>query len=540
LGRFLAHFETQKGKSVFISPLFLGKIAVLVFACGYYYFLRKFELIIGLVLALYLLQGLRVFWGVFKRNLLHPEITQKSLVLIGVSHFAVFVLGAAVFALFLGEMSLLDFAFAAFCLLAIDILLPIIVSLVVLGLQPITIWKKNKTINQARAIIEKRSDLLVIGITGSFGKSGVKELLSHILSKKYKVLKTKANQNTEMGVSQTIIDNLKPEHQVFVCEMGAVHKGKIAQTASIVKPKIGILTGINQQHLGVFGSQKNIIDAKFELLESLPENGATVLNFVSQLICNNFDSKKDNIKSNKIIFAGKDIFASDIKATADNLSFTLNYQNQKIAINANAKGAWMADTIILSIAGAIAAGMELSDIAQTINQTDFAPFNIKSNLVEVKLPLSSRFKSSGSLTSTTSTKLNVLDSTYSANPDGVMAHLDYLNLWPKKKAIIMPCLIELGKESKKIHFEIGKKIGEVCDLAIITAKDRFGEIKNGALLQCSKHCNDPAMLRALQNNIIFCDNPKKIAQTIKNRLSAGDVILLEGRLPRDIADFKKN
>jgi len=523
LGRFLAHFETQKGKSVFISPLFLGKIAVLVFACGYYYFLRKFELIIGLVLVLYLLQGLRAFWGILRRNLLHPEITQKSLVLIGVSHFAVFVLGAAVFALFLGEMSLLDFAFAAFCLLAIDILLPIIVSLVVLGLQPITIWKKNKTINQARAIIEKRSDLLVIGITGSFGKSGVKELLSHILSKKYKVLKTKANQNTEMGVSQTIIDNLKPEHQVFVCEMGAVHKGKIAQTASIVKPKIGILTGINQQHLGVFGSQKNIIDAKFELLESLPENGATVLNFVSQLICNNFDSKKDNIKSNKIIFAGKDIFASDIKATADNLSFTLNYQNQKIAINANAKGAWMADTIILSIASAIAAGMKLSDIAQTINQTDFAPFNIR--LVEV----SPRQACLGD-TSTHLPNLTIIDSTYSSNPDGVMAHLDYLKIWEGGRVVIMPCLIELGKESKKIHFEIGKKIGEVCDIAIIATKDRFGEIKKGAL-----------SARMLPENIIFCDNPKKIADLIKNRLSDGDIVLLEGRLSQEInALFKKN
>lgn len=93
----------------------------------------------------------------------------------------------------------------------------------------------------------------------------------------------------------------------------------------------------------------------------------------------------------------------------------------------------------------------------------------------------------------------------------------------------MPCLIELGKESKKIHFKIGEKIVEVCDLAIITTKDRFSEIKKGALSAQMK-----------PENIIFCDNPKKIAQIIKNRLSAGDVILLEGRLPRDIADFKKN
>jgi len=70
--------------------------------------------------------------------------------------------------------------------------------------------EKNKIINQARAIIAGRVDLVVIGIAGSYGKSGAKELLAHILSQKYKVLKTRANQNTEMGVSQTVINDLNP------------------------------------------------------------------------------------------------------------------------------------------------------------------------------------------------------------------------------------------------------------------------------------------------------------------------------------------
>jgi len=515
-GRFWAHFETKIGKSIFLNPLFLGKIAALLFIAGYYYFVHKIGLIIGLALALYLLQSVRVFWGIFRRNLIHPELTQKSVFLIGAAHFVVFGSGFAIFGLFLGEMSLIHFAISAFCLLAIDILMPLIISLVVLGLQPLTIWKKNKIIGQARTIIEKQPDLLVIGIAGSYGKSGVKELLAHILSQKYKVLKTRANQNTEMGVSQTIINDLKSEHQIFVCEIGAVHKGKIAQTAGIVKPRIGILTGINQQHLGVFGSQKNIVAAKFELLGALPENGTAILNFTSPLVRDNFDAKKDGISAQKIIFAGNDIFASDIQTKIDNLSFILNYQNQKIKIDTNARGAWMAETIILSIAGAVSAGIELAAVAAIVNQTDFTPFNIKKILVEVKPPLS------GGQTSTNS-NFNVLDSTYSANPDGVMAHLDYLKLWPQKKAIIMPCLIELGNESKKIHFEIGKKIGEVCDLAIITAKERFGDIKKGALAGGMK-----------PENIIYCDNPKKISELLQTRLTANDIILLEGRLPQEI------
>ena len=526
-GRFLAHFETRKGKSIFLNPLFLGKIAALLFFAGYYYFVHKIGLIIGLALALYLLQGVRTFWGIFCRNLIHPELTQKSVFLIAAAHFVVFGSGLAIFGLLLGEMSLIHFAVSAFCLMVIDILMPLIISSVVLGLQPLTVWKKNKIIGQARAIIAGRADLTVIGIAGSYGKSGAKELLAHILSQKYKVLKTQANQNTEMGVSQTVINDLKPEHQIFVCEIGAVHKGKIRQTAEIVKPKIGILTGINQQHLGVFGGQKNIIDAKFELLEALPENGAAILNFSSLIIRESFDAKKEKINAQKIIFAGKDIFASEIQTKIDSLSFILNYQDQKIKIDTNARGAWMAETIILSIAGAIAAGVELAAVAAIINQTDFTSFNIKKILVnlvevvEVKPPL----KFSGGLTSTNS-DFNFLDSTYSSNPDGVIAHLDYLKLWSGKKVIIMPCLIELGNESKKIHFEIGQKIGEVCDLAIITAKERFGDIKKGALAGGMK-----------PENIIYCDNPKKISELLQTRLTANDIILLEGRLPQEVIDI---
>jgi len=513
-GRFLAHFETRKGKSIFLNPLFLGKIAALLFFAGYYYFVHKIGLIIGLALALYLLQGVRTFWGIFCRNLIHPELTQKSVFLIAAAHFVVFGSGLAIFGLLLGEMSLIHFAVSAFCLMVIDILMPLIISLVVLGLQPLTIWKKNKILNQAREIIKGRTDLSVIGIAGSYGKSGVKDLLAHILSQKYKVLKTRANQNTEMGVSQTIINDLKPEHQIFVCEIGAVHKGKIAQTAGIVKPRIGILTGINQQHLGVFGGQKNIVDAKFELLEALPENGTAILNFTSPLVRDNFDAKKDGISAQKIIFAGNDIFASDIQAKIDNLSFILNYQDQKIKIDTNAKGAWMAETIILSIAGAASAGMELAAVAAIVNQTDFTPFNLELKRVGPFLTKKGP---------TLFEEINIINSTYSANSDGVMAHLDYLKLWSGKKAIIMPCLIELGKESKKIHFEIGQKIAAVCDLAIIATKDCFKEIKAGALSAGMK-----------PENIIFSDKPKKISELLQTRLTAGDILLLEGRLPQEI------
>jgi UDP-N-acetylmuramyl pentapeptide synthase len=115
--------------------------------------------------------------------------------------------------------------------------------------------------------------------------------------------------------------------------------------------------------------------------------------------------------------------------------------------------------------------------------------------------------------------LNIIDSMYSANPDGVIAALEYLKVWPDKKVIVMPCLIELGKVSKAVHKRIGEKIAEVCDLAIITTKDRFDDIKEGG---------------GGSEKIVFIENPTSIIKKIKSTTQPGDVVLLEGRVPKEL------
>ncbi|HOK00806.1 MAG TPA: cyanophycin synthetase, partial [Candidatus Pacearchaeota archaeon] len=129
----------------------------------------------------------------------------------------------------------------------------------------------------------------------------------------------------------------------------------------------------------------------------------------------------------------------------------------------------------------------------------------------------------------TKSGLNILDSSYSANPDGVIADLNYLSIYPRKKIIIMPCLIELGKVSKEIHQKIGRKIGEVCDLSIITTKDRYEDIKKGAIESGMK-----------EENIIFDENTDTILKRIKNFVSVGDVVLIEGRVSKELVERLKS
>ena len=175
---------------------------------------------------------------------------------------------------FLAEILLILY----FSFVWVIILTIIFIPLIFLSFQiPSAIWRKI-LINKAEEKRLKFKNLLVIGITGSFGKTSTKEFLATILSEKFKVLKTREHQNSEVGMSQCILHELKQEHEIFVCEMGAYNKGGIKLLCDIAKPKIGILTGINEQHMATFGSQENIIKTKYELIESLPEDGIAFFN----------------------------------------------------------------------------------------------------------------------------------------------------------------------------------------------------------------------------------------------------------------------
>ena len=133
-------------------------------------------------------------------------------------------------------------------------------------------------INDAKKIIKNCPDLLVIGITGSFGKTSVKYFLDELLSVKYNVLKTPGNFNTTLGVVKTIRSSLRATHDIFLCEMGAKNIGDIKEICDIVHPKMGIITSVGEMHLESFKSIENVRKTKFELADSLPENGKIFLN----------------------------------------------------------------------------------------------------------------------------------------------------------------------------------------------------------------------------------------------------------------------
>lgn len=443
IGRFLDHFRTAKGKQIFLNPVFLGKIALF----SALFFSEQFAYVL---FALYFLEALQAAKQAYLKKLLKPVLTLKILILLLV--LVVFAAG---------------FVQDPPSLLLFDILTFVFVSIAVLLFQPFFVWQRSRIIAAARKKREQHKTLIVIGITGSYGKTSTKEFLAHILSEKFKVLKTKEHQNSEVGISQCILKELKPEHEVFVCEMGAYNKGGIKLLASIAKPKIGMLTGINEQHMATFGSQENIIKAKYELIESLPQDGMAFFN-ANNKYCQDL-YQKTGIK--------KMLYGKEAKSLGE-------------------------ENILGAMAVAKELGMTDEEIAKGVQ-------GIANTFPGVQVTT----KKGG---------LTIIDATYSANPDGVMANLGYLETFPGKKVLVMPCLIELGASSKEVHERIGKRVSEVCDLAIITTKDRFEDIKKGA---------------GGSGKVVFLEDPARIVGAIKSATKPGDAVLFEGRIPQKVLDL---
>ena len=477
--------EIKRKKSIFFSrqfflalfcllPLSLSK--KLFFVVPFFYFL----------LSLYSLFSLK------RKRWILPQFTFKMVLFFVLSFsFILLIIFSRPNFLFLPIFDLLIFPYLLF--LNLLFLLPTNIA-------------KELIIKKATRKIKKFPRLITIGITGSYGKTSTKEFLSTILSEKFKVLKTEGNVNTPIGVAMTILKNLKKEHEIFVCEMAAYKKGEVKKICKITKPKIGIVCGLNEQHLALFGSMENLISGEGgkELIESLPEDGLVIFNGENEILRKIYKEtklrKKIVGKQNKNF----DLFAANIKVKKEVLFFQVFSKEGEIAdFNLKLIGEQNIETILLAACCAMEFGMNLKEISKACQKITQDQTGIK--LIKTK---------SG---------FNVLDATYSANPNSVLSHLDYLKVWEGKRAILMPCLIELGPKSREIHQKIGKKIKEVCHLAIIVTKDYFKEIK--------KEAGEKA---------VFLEDPKKILEKLLQFKEKNDIVLLEGRLPKNLTKLILN
>ncbi len=197
-------------------------------------------------------------------------------------------------------------------LLAIAILAPYFMVAANIIMQPVEKRINRKYYDEAKQILSQMQDLTVIGITGSYGKTSTKHYLYRILCERYNVLMTPGSFNTPMGVIRTIREQMKPYHNIFICEMGAKQIGDIKEICDLVAPQIGIITAVGEQHLESFKTIGNVQRTKFELVDALPGSGLAVINNDFPYIANR-PVENVPVKRYTIADTGADYHIEDIR-----------------------------------------------------------------------------------------------------------------------------------------------------------------------------------------------------------------------------------
>ncbi|MDR1020032.1 MAG: UDP-N-acetylmuramoyl-tripeptide--D-alanyl-D-alanine ligase [Synergistaceae bacterium] len=302
-------------------------------------------------------------------------------------------------------------------------------------------------IEDARRILRGMPGLTVIGVTGSYGKTSTKYFLQRILSSKFNVLMTPESYNTPMGVVKTIRNELKPFHEVFVCEMGARNVGDIKEICDIVRPGYGVITSIGSQHLESFGTMRNIVRTKFELADALPADGVLFANFDNAYIRDEAARRGGCRAVSYGMSAGCDYTARDVRVSSAGSAFTVVFPTRSAKeFSTKLLGRHNVTNITAALAVADFFGVGSETAAVCIRRLEAVPH---------RLQLISRGD------------MIIIDDAYNSNESGAGAALEALSGFDGFKILVTPGMVELGEEQDRLNCKLGETAASVCDFVIL-------------------------------------------------------------------------
>ena len=281
----------------------------------------------------------------------------------------------------------------------------------------------------------ERFSLPVIAITGSNGKTTVKEMVASILAVNGKPLVTKGNLNNDIGVPLTLF-NIDSQHTHAVIEMGANHAGEIAYLASLVKPDVGVVNNAMPAHLEGFGSLDGVAEAKGELFAALGESAVAIINADDHYaerwqqraapahVIEFGLSEKAHIRAREIKF----------NPVEWNTQFDLQSSSGSAVINLPLAGHHNVMNALAASAVCLALGISIEDIQQGL-----------ANMECVGGRLMAAVSPQGA---------TIIDDTYNANPASLKAGLDVLAMMPGKRILVLGDMAELGEGSEEIHSQV--------------------------------------------------------------------------------------
>ncbi len=393
------------------------------------------------------------------------------------------------------------------------LLAPLLLVCANLLLRPLEAALRRRFVARARQILTEAGPL-VIGITGSYGKTSTKVILQHILNGRFRAGATPKSFNTLMGVCLAINRQLTDDRSLdyYIVEMGAYVTGEIAEICELARPAISLVTAIGPQHLERFGSMENIVSAKYEIVSALPADGHAVFDRDDpHLRGMAARGHPDNILTISCetppAGAPEDnprLVATDIVESLAGLRFTVEDRSSgESAVFATVLlGRHNVNNILLAAAVARHEGMSLREIARRVSSLQ---------------PVEARLEREQ-----TATGITIINDGYSANPAGARHALQVLGMHPGRRLLITPGMVELGDLMDAENRALGVEVARHASDVILVGEQNTGPLREG-LLQAGFARDRLHTMATLTEAIAWYET----------RLAAGDAVLFLNDLPEN-------
>ena len=344
-------------------------------------------------------------------------------------------------------------------------------------------------LQQAGAEWRNRFEPMVVGVTGSLAKTSTKEQIAEVLSERWNVLRNTANENNEIGLPLTLL-GLGPEHEVAVLEMGMYQPGDIMLLSALARPRIGVVTAVRGTHLSRAGSIEDIERGKRELVEALPSGGTAILNADDPRVARMAAAAPSGVGVLTYGFdANADVGMVDVESLGfEGMRFVLRTTVGEVSVTTPALGRHSVHNALAAAAVGLAAGLDLETIAYGLTRPWSAPH--RSTMVDF-----------GSI--------RVLDDSYNASPDSMIAALDLLASFETadRRVAILGEMLELGDVALAEHRRVEGYARQAADLVIALGPYEFAEDR------------------------------ENVMRDIGQRLRPGDIVLIKGSRGAAMEEF---
>ena len=383
-------------------------------------------------------------------------------------------------------------------------LVPVALVIANLILAPFEARVQRRYWDEARAILQ-RHDPIVIGITGSYGKTSVKHILGHVLETAAPTLITPGSVNTAMGIARIVRERLAAHHRYLVVEMGAYGIGSIRRLCELTPPKLGIITAIGKAHYERFKTLDAVAKAKFELAEAARDNGGTAI-IAADVLELAWPREFVARHRDRVVTVGADTAADlmidSLRQEPDGILAEVQWRGARYVLRAPLYGLHQGRNVALAFAAACNLRLPPEDVVASLRSTP-----------QIAHRLEVKRQGDGAI---------LIDDAYNSNPVGfasALGLLDALRQPGGRRILVTPGMAELGSEHEAEHTRIGRLAGAHADVLVAVAPHRVAPLVAGFSEAAS------------EGRVVSCATFADARAWLEGNLTGHDVVLIENDLP---------